>query len=90
MKGCNTELISFLFSDSEVCIIGVLDNNYLCWRSITSLSERETNLQIFQYFLNLNPTIISNQTVNLSSELSICLIQNECNEFEFYIQSLLM
>ena len=55
----------YLSPDKEVCIIGELDNNYLCWCSITSLSERETNVQIFQYLLIFNPTIISNQTKTL-------------------------
>ncbi|WHY87091.1 hypothetical protein QNH39_04295 [Neobacillus novalis] len=57
----------YISAGKEVCIIGELDNNYLCWCSITSLSERETNVQIFQHLLNLNPNIISNKTSALGA-----------------------
>lgn len=44
----------------EVCIIGQLDNNYICWCSMTSLDERETNAAILNYVLKFNQKMISN------------------------------
>jgi hypothetical protein len=37
----------------EVCIIGKVDNNYICWCSITNVSDKETNAEIFNILLSL-------------------------------------
>ena len=38
--------------DQTVCMIGKIDNNYLCWYSITKLSDKEVNEKIFNYVAN--------------------------------------
>ncbi|MBT2646791.1 hypothetical protein J7E52_08655 [Bacillus sp. ISL-34] len=44
----------------EVCIIGKLDNNYICWCSITTITDYENNSAIFHYVSNLQIKTISN------------------------------
>lgn len=50
----------YVSPDKEVCIIGRLDNNYICWASITHLDVSELNVAIFDYILNRKPVMISN------------------------------
>ncbi len=50
----------YVSPNKEVCIIGRLDNNYICWCSMTTLVERETNAPILNYLLKLNQKMISN------------------------------
>lgn len=44
----------------EVIIIGVIDNNYIFWQSITSIMDKETNALIFNYITNCDYEIVSN------------------------------
>lgn len=50
----------YVSPDKEVCIIGRLDNNYICWASITHLDVSELNVAIFDYVLKRKPVMISN------------------------------
>ncbi|GLV67406.1 hypothetical protein Bmyc01_60750 [Bacillus mycoides] len=50
----------YVSPDKEVCILGRLDNNYICWASITHLDVSELNVAIFDYILNRKPVMISN------------------------------
>lgn len=36
----------------EVCIVGELDNNYICWCSITNRSDIDANTEIINYILS--------------------------------------
>ena len=49
--------IEFHLSPSgELIIIGRLDNNYLCWLSLTTIKDKDTNEEIFNYI----PHAVSN------------------------------
>ena len=45
----------YVSSDKEVCIIGSLDNNYICWASITSLDESDLIVSMIDYILKREP-----------------------------------
>ena len=49
----------YVSSDKEVCIIGSLDNNYICWASITSLDESDLIVSMIDYILKREPVIVS-------------------------------
>jgi len=51
----------------ECCIIGRLDNNYICWCSITTIDERETNTDIFNYLLKLNQKMTASESKVLAA-----------------------
>ncbi|WP_432352029.1 hypothetical protein [Sporosarcina sp. A2] len=38
--------------DEQVCIIGMIDNNYICWCSITTIQDIEVNAAVFDYVVN--------------------------------------
>lgn len=58
----------YISPDQEVCIIAKLDNNYICWCSITDINDYDTNSSIFQYILNLNVKTISNESYALGEK----------------------
>lgn len=45
----------------QVLIIGRLDNNYICWYSITNIDDVENNSAIFNYLANKRPELISDE-----------------------------
>ena len=49
----------YVSSDKEVCIMGSLDNNYICWASITSLDESDLIVSIIDYILKREPVRVS-------------------------------
>ena len=49
----------YVSSDKEVCIIGSLDNNYICWASITSLDESDLIVSMIDYILKREPVMVS-------------------------------
>lgn len=59
----NEELtfIIYISPEQEVCIVGQVDNNYACWISITSLNEQEKNACIFNYLLDYDYSLLSNE-----------------------------
>ncbi|ENQ3105384.1 hypothetical protein ACEOWJ_001361 [Bacillus cereus] len=50
----------YVSPDKEVCMIGRMDNNYICWASITHLDVSELNVAILDYVLKQRPVMISN------------------------------
>ena len=57
----------YVSSDKEVCIMGSLDNNYICWASITSLDESDLIVSIFDYILKREPVRVSSIYLALGS-----------------------
>ncbi|MBU3112717.1 hypothetical protein KPL55_14420 [Clostridium lacusfryxellense] len=51
----------YISPEKECCILGRLDNNYICWCSMTSIAQRETNVAIFNHLLKLNQKMISSE-----------------------------
>ncbi|MFC8562362.1 hypothetical protein, partial [Peribacillus frigoritolerans] len=49
----------YVSPDKEVCIIGSLDNNYICWTSITILDESDLIVTIIDYILKRKPVMVS-------------------------------
>ncbi|MDA1476334.1 hypothetical protein [Bacillus changyiensis] len=43
----------YVSPNKEVCIIGSLDNNYICWASITILGDFELIVTFIGYILKL-------------------------------------
>ena len=58
----------YISLDKSVCIIGRLDNNYICWISITSLEDREINAAIFDYVAKSNRNIYSHEYKAIGNE----------------------
>ncbi|ALC88088.1 hypothetical protein AM499_04245 [Bacillus sp. FJAT-22090] len=58
----------YISPNQQVCIIAKLDNNYICWCSITAINDYDTNSSIFQYILNLNVKTISNESSALGEK----------------------
>ncbi|WP_246599848.1 hypothetical protein [Clostridium lacusfryxellense] len=52
----------YISPKQECCIVGRLDNNYICWCSITTIVERKTNTEIFNNVLNPNQKMISSMS----------------------------
>lgn len=52
----------------KLAIIGRIDNNYICWFSLTSLDDRETNTRIFDYLVSERPETVSNEYHILSEK----------------------
>lgn len=53
--------------DQELCIVGRVDHNYICWASITHCTETDLSVSIINHLLNLNPTMFSTTGYALSS-----------------------
>lgn len=61
--------IDLYFSPEEtVCIICKVDNNYLCWGSITELNDVKKNKKIFNYITDHDLTVFSNEYLALGYE----------------------
>lgn len=58
----------YISPEKSVCIIGKLDNNYICWCSITELNNKEINEQIFNYIANTNFSMYSQEYIILGHE----------------------
>ncbi len=50
-----------LSPNGELIIIGRLDCNYLCWLSLTTIKDKDTNEEIFNYLANNTQHLISNE-----------------------------
>ena len=82
----------YVSSKQEVCIIGVLDNNYICWCSITSIEDKEINSSILNYILKYNLKVISNTSKALGSRYQEVMSWHKFhvgkslynNEYRFY------
>jgi len=42
----------YISKEKELCIIGRIDNNYICWCSLTNVVDKEHNEKIFDYIAN--------------------------------------
>lgn len=63
--------IELYFSpQQEVCIIGRLDNNYICWCSLTELEDSETNEKIFNQLVNYDYRYVSQEYLVLGVDES--------------------
>lgn len=60
----------FVSPQKEACIIGRLDNNYICWCSITHLDDQEINASIFNDLLKTKPSMVSNESNALGTRYS--------------------
>ena len=49
----------YLSMDGKVIIVGVLDNNYIYWLSVTSVGEKEINAAIFDSIANEDYTYVT-------------------------------
>ncbi|NPC94082.1 hypothetical protein HOO54_18115 [Bacillus sp. WMMC1349] len=49
----------YVSPDKEVCIIGSLDNNYICWASITTPGDFERIVTFIDYILKCKPVMVS-------------------------------
>lgn len=58
----------YISPEKSVCIIGKIDNNYICWCSVTKLDDKETNAEIFNYIANNSFNIYSQEYVILGYE----------------------
>lgn len=43
---------AYMSPDQQVCIVGRLDNNYICWCSITHVNDISVNAEIFNHVIN--------------------------------------
>jgi len=53
----------YISPEKSVCIIGKLDNNYICWCSVTKLNDKEINAEIFNYVANNSFNIYSQECI---------------------------
>lgn len=58
----------YISPEKKVCIIGRVDNNYICWGSITNLNDEEMNSEIFNYIVSNKFNIYSNEYRILDKE----------------------
>lgn len=49
----------YISADQQVCILGTVDNNYICWCSITTVDDIEENAAIFNYVSNQSISTVS-------------------------------
>ena len=61
-------IVLFLSPEETVCIIGKVDNNYICWGSITNLHDVEKNTRIFNYIANTHFTVYSQESLAIGHE----------------------
>ncbi len=47
--------------EKELCTIGRVDNNYICWCSLTNVVDEEHNAEIFDYIANSKFTVVSQE-----------------------------
>lgn len=64
-KEVNIEL--HMSKEKELCIIGRIDNNYICWCSLTNVVDKEYNAKIFDYIANSKFTAFSQEYKVLGS-----------------------
>lgn len=57
----------YLSPQDEVCIIGVYDNNYIFWASITKKEDTELNAAIIEFIYNNKFKTVSNEYLALKS-----------------------
>ena len=65
----------YISPEKELCIIGAMDSNYICWGSITKLDDREINSEIFNYIASNKFSIYSSESRVLGSE-KYCEMRN--------------
>lgn len=58
----------YISPEKSVCIIGKIDNNYICWCSVTKLNDKETNAEIFHYIADNSFNIYSQEYIILGYE----------------------
>lgn len=58
-KEVNIEL--YISKEKGLCIIGRIDNNYICWCSLTNIVDKECNAKIFDYIANSKFTAFSQE-----------------------------
>ncbi len=51
----------FVNKEKELCLIGRIDNNYICWCSITNIADKDNNAKIFDYIANSKFTAFSHE-----------------------------
>lgn len=67
-----TSIEIYISHDRKLCIMGVLDNNYRVWCSITTLDDREVNAAIFAHIADYDFTqsrVISKYDLGLHLDL---------------------
>jgi len=62
-------IVLYLSPDETVCIIGKVDNNYICWVSITNLNDVEKNTKIFNYIANTHFAVFSQESLAVGHEM---------------------
>ena len=59
----------YINKDKKLLIIGKLDNNYICWCSLTNITDKEDNAKIFDYIANNNFTMFSREQSVLGTQM---------------------
>lgn len=60
--------IDFYYGDrNDLIIIGLADNCYIYWLSVTKLNDTETNRAIFDYISQLEPTVFGHEYIALKT-----------------------
>ncbi|HBF38819.1 MAG TPA: hypothetical protein DDW50_16060 [Firmicutes bacterium] len=79
----NTEISFAIYvsPEQEACIIGKLDNNYICWCSITTITDYENKAAIFDYLVKCKPETIFNEPEALGGRY-----REVMNWHKFYIE----
>lgn len=49
----------YISKEKKLCIVGRIDNNYICWCSLTNIEDKENNEKIFDYIANNKFTVFS-------------------------------
>lgn len=58
--------IDFYYADhGKLIIVGLADNNYIYWLSVTKLNDTETNRAIFDHISQLEPAILGHEYIAL-------------------------
>ena len=55
-------------NNNKVIIVGVADNNYIYWLSVSKMDDIETNRSIFDYIYRLTPTVFGSISRVLESQ----------------------
>ncbi len=55
-------------NNNKVIIVGVADNNYIYWLSVSKMDDIETNRSIFDYIYRLTPTVFGSISKVLESQ----------------------
>jgi len=59
----------YISKEKKLYIIGKIDNNYICWCSLTNIADKEDNAKIFDHIANNNFTLFSTEQLVLGKQM---------------------